>query len=111
MTFGLGERALAEHARVARRGQIREIVFGAGRPALDPRPRHRVHGAKAVRDTILVAGVAGALAGTISMALGVFVAARSQRAVFEYELEEEERKQLETGQALPTALGINLPTS
>lgn len=95
MSFGLGERAQAEYARVARRGQIREIVFGAQDGLLSTLALVTgVHGAEAVRDTILVAGVAGALAGTISMALGAFVAARSQRAVFTYELEEE-RKQLE----------------
>ena len=96
MTFGLGERARAEHARVARRGQIRELVFGAQDGLLSTLALVTgVRGADAVRETILVAGIAGALAGTISMALGAYVAARSQRAVFEYELSLE-REQLET---------------
>lgn len=96
MTFGLGERALAEHARVARRGQIRELVFGAQDGLLSTLALVTgVRGADAVRETVLVAGVAGALAGTISMALGAYVAARSQRAVYEYELSQE-RQQLET---------------
>lgn len=96
MTFGLGERALAEHARVARRGQIRELVFGAQDGLLSTLALVTgVRGADAVRETILVAGVAGALAGTISMALGAYVAARSQRAVYEYELSQE-REQIES---------------
>ena len=53
-----------------------------------------VKGADATRYAILVAGFAGAVAGTISMALGAYIAAKSQREVFAAELEKE-RDQLE----------------
>jgi VIT1/CCC1 family predicted Fe2+/Mn2+ transporter len=91
---GMGRRAQVEYERVARRGEIREVVFGAQDGLLSTLALVTgVRGADAVRDTILVAGLAGALAGTISMALGAYIAAKSQREVFTYELEEE-RKQL-----------------
>ena len=91
---GMGRRVQAEYARVARRGQIREIVFGAQDGLLSTLALVTgVRGADAVRATILVAGLAGALAGTISMALGAYIAAKSQREVFDYELAQE-REQL-----------------
>ena len=92
---GLAKAAAAEGERVARHGRIREVVFGAQDGLLSTLALVTgVRGADAQRYPILVAGFAGALAGTISMALGAYVAAKSQRDVFAAELENE-REQLE----------------
>jgi VIT1/CCC1 family predicted Fe2+/Mn2+ transporter len=90
----LGEAAAFELERIARRAQIREVVFGAQDGLLSTLALVMgVRGAEATRYTILVAGVAGALAGTFSMALGAYIAGKSQRDVFAFELEHE-RQQL-----------------
>jgi len=95
MAGGLAEAAAREGERVARRGRIREVVFGAQDGLLSTLALVTgVRGADATRYGILVAGFSGALAGTISMALGAYVAAKSQRDVFAAELENE-RQQLE----------------
>lgn len=87
--------AAREGERVAKRGRIREVVFGAQDGLLSTLALVTgVTGAEATRYTILVAGLSGALAGTISMALGAYIAAKSQRDVFAAELENE-RQQLE----------------
>lgn len=92
---GLARAAIAEGERVARRGRIREVVFGAQDGLLSTLALVTgVRGADATRYAILVAGFSGALAGTISMALGAYIAAKSQRDVFAAELEHE-REQLE----------------
>jgi vacuolar iron transporter family protein len=92
---GLAGAAAREGERVARRGRIREVVFGAQDGLLSTLALVTgVRGADATRYTILVAGVSGLLAGTISMALGAYVAAKSQRDVFTAELAHE-REQLE----------------
>lgn len=92
---GLAGAAAREGERVARRGRIREVVFGAQDGLLSTLALVTgVRGADASRYAILVAGFAGALSGTISMGLGAYVAAKSQREVFEAELENE-RRQLE----------------
>jgi VIT1/CCC1 family predicted Fe2+/Mn2+ transporter len=92
---GLAGAAIREGERVARRGRIREVVFGAQDGLLSTLALVTgVRGAEATRYTILVAGLSGALAGTISMGLGAYVAHKSQRDVFVAELENE-RRQLE----------------
>jgi VIT1/CCC1 family predicted Fe2+/Mn2+ transporter len=92
---GLAKAAIAEGERVARRGRIREVVFGAQDGLLSTLALVTgVRGADTSRYAILVAGFAGALAGTISMALGAYIATKSQREVFANELEKE-RRQLE----------------
>ncbi|MEA2142805.1 MAG: vacuolar iron transporter family protein [Solirubrobacteraceae bacterium] len=88
---GLGAAAIAEGERVARRSRIREVVFGAQDGLLSTLALVTgVRGAETARETILVAGLAGALAGTISMALGAYVAGKSQRDVFLAELDAEQ---------------------
>jgi VIT1/CCC1 family predicted Fe2+/Mn2+ transporter len=90
----LGEAAAFELQRIARRAQIREVVFGAQDGLLSTLALVMgVRGAEATRYTILVAGMAGGLAGTFSMALGAYIAGKSQRDVFAFELEHE-RQQL-----------------
>jgi VIT1/CCC1 family predicted Fe2+/Mn2+ transporter len=92
---GLAKAAAAEGERVARRGRIREVVFGAQDGLLSTLALVTgVRGADTTRFAILVAGFAGALSGTISMALGAYIATKSQRDVFANELENE-RRQLE----------------
>lgn len=92
---GLAKAALAEGERVARRGRIREVVFGAQDGLLSTLALVTgVRGADAQRYPILIAGLAGLLSGTISMALGAYIAAKSQRDVFNAELDKE-RAELE----------------
>lgn len=92
---GLGAAAAVEFQRVQRRGQVREVVFGMQDGLLSTLSLVTgVRGADATRYTILIAGVAGALAGTISMALGAYVSAKSQRDIFDFELNKE-REQLD----------------
>lgn len=92
---GLAKAALAEGERVARRGRIREVVFGAQDGLLSTLALVTgVRGADAERYPILIAGLAGLLSGTISMALGAYIAAKSQRDVFNAELDKE-RAELE----------------
>ncbi|HEV2891609.1 MAG TPA: VIT1/CCC1 transporter family protein [Frankiaceae bacterium] len=92
---GLAEAAAREGARVARRGRVREVVFGAQDGLLSTLALVTgVRGADATRFAILVAGFSGAVAGTISMALGAYIAAKSQREVFDAELDKE-REELE----------------
>jgi VIT1/CCC1 family predicted Fe2+/Mn2+ transporter len=93
---GLGEHAAFEYERIARRARIREVIFGAQDGLLSTLALVTgVRGADAGRYPVLVAGLAGALAGTVSMALGAYIAAKSQRDVFEYELAAE-REQVRT---------------
>lgn len=90
---GLAGAAAREGERVARRGRIREVVFGAQDGLLSTLALVTgVRGAEATRYTILVAGLSGAVAGTISMAVGAYTAAKSQRDVFSAELENERRQ-------------------
>jgi vacuolar iron transporter family protein len=92
----MGEHAAYEYERIAQRARIREIVFGAQDGLLSTLALVTgVRGADASRYTVLVAGLAGALAGTISMALGAYIAGKSQRDVFEYELDIERQQVLE----------------
>ncbi|MFN7096545.1 MAG: VIT1/CCC1 transporter family protein [Gammaproteobacteria bacterium] len=51
-------------------------------------------GGGALHNTILLAGIAGLLAGAFSMAAGEFISVRSQREMLEYQIEQE-RKELE----------------
>lgn len=94
--YELGEHVTEEYERIARRARIREVVFGAQDGLLSTLALVTgVRGAEASRYTVLVAGLAGALAGTISMALGAYMAGKSQRDVFEFELEAERRQVVE----------------
>ena len=105
---GLAKAAAAEGERVARRGRIREVVFGAQDGLLSTLALVTgVRGADQTRFAILVAGFAGALSGTISMALGAYIATKSQRDVFANELENERRQLAER----PHVEVIGWPTS
>lgn len=65
-----------------------------------------VAGATADNDVVLLTGVAGLLAGALSMAAGEYVSVRSQREMFEYQigLEREELEQYPEEEAAELAL-------
>jgi VIT1/CCC1 family predicted Fe2+/Mn2+ transporter len=91
---GLGAAAAREGERVARRGAIREVVFGAQDGLTSNLTLVAgVSGAAVARDTVLVAGLAGLVGGAISMAVGAYISTKSQRDVFTFELDKE-REQL-----------------
>jgi len=75
---------------------LREVVFGANDGLVSNASLvAAVAGATAVRETILLGGLAGLVAGAISMALGAYVSTRSERELRESE-EQREREEIET---------------
>jgi vacuolar iron transporter family protein len=71
-------------------GEIREAVFGAQDGLVSTvAVVNIVAGATSDRYTILVAGVASALAGIFSMAAGEYIGSKSQREIFEAQIVEE----------------------
>ena len=91
-------REAAEHigvtrARVAARSRVREVIFGTQDGLLTTLGLVSVvGGATATRYTILVAGLAGSVAGMIAMGAGAFISSKSQLevATAEVELEQQE---------------------
>jgi VIT1/CCC1 family predicted Fe2+/Mn2+ transporter/rubrerythrin len=86
-------------------GGVRDVIFGANDGLVSILALVAgVYGAATVGHTVLVAGVAGAVAGAISMGAGAYLASKSEREVLERESErkgtrrkrspEEERKEL-----------------
>jgi len=86
-------------------GGVRDVIFGANDGLVSILALVAgVYGAATVGHTVLVAGVAGAVAGAISMGAGSYLASKSEREVLERESErkgtrrkrgpEEERKEL-----------------
>jgi VIT1/CCC1 family predicted Fe2+/Mn2+ transporter len=76
--------------RGGRGGTLRAAVFGANDGLLSNTSLIMgVAGADADGRTILLAGVAGLLAGAFSMAAGEYVSMRSQREMFEYQIAQE----------------------
>src|SRR5918993_984861 len=86
---------IAQHLAVERRnssllGEIREIVFGAQDGLVSTvAVVATVAGATGSQFAIVVAGVASALAGTFSMAVGEYVGSKSQREIFDAQIEDE----------------------
>ena len=82
-----------ERWRVARMGRLREVVFGA-QDGLISTVALVTSLAVAVESqtTILVAGLAGALPGMISMATGAFLGSRAERDVQRAEIEKESQE-------------------
>ena len=71
-------------------GEIREAVFGAQDGLVSTvAVVNIVAGATSDRYTILVAGIASALAGIFSMAAGEYIGSKSQREIFEAQIVEE----------------------
>lgn len=93
---GAAAAAAADHidltrSRVERRGQIREVVFGAQDGLLTTLGLvSGVSGATSGRISVLIAGFAGGIAGMLAMGAGAYIAGKSQRDVQRAELKLEE---------------------
>jgi VIT1/CCC1 family predicted Fe2+/Mn2+ transporter len=82
--------------RVARRSRVREIIFGTQDGLLTTLGLvSGVGGATSDRYSVLVAGVAGSVAGLIAMGAGAYISSKSQLEVAQAEVERESRE-LET---------------
>src|ERR1700716_2943409 len=76
--------------RVARRSRVREVIFGTQDGLLTTLGLvSGVGGATTDRYTILVAGLAGSLAGMIAMGAGAYISSKSQLEVAEAEVARE----------------------
>jgi len=74
-------------------GAVRELVFGINDGLVSTLSLvSGVAGADPGRGVILLAGVAGLLAGAISMAAGAYISTKSEREVYEAEVERERRE-------------------
>src|SRR3990167_1506645 len=83
------------HRWLSMAGNLRAAVFGINDGLVSNMSLILgIAGASAEHSTIVVAGVAGLLAGACSMAAGEYVSVRSQREVFEYQINLE-RNELE----------------
>lgn len=93
---GLAHSAEAEgrrHRGVGSGGNLRAAVFGVSDGLVSSAGLVLgVAGATSDIDTILLSGVAGLLAGAFSMAAGEYVSVRSQRELFEYQIDLERRE-------------------
>jgi predicted membrane protein (TIGR00267 family) len=84
------QEVLTEKQRIARLARIREVIFGmqdglVTAATVGP----AVAGATATGATVLVAGLAAVLGGTLSMSAGSFLGSRAERQVQEAELARE----------------------
>ena len=88
----------AEHidvtrSRVARRSRVREVIFGTQDGLLTTLGLATgVGGATSDRYTVLVAGVAGSVAGLIAMGAGAYISSKSQLEVARAEVARESRE-------------------
>ena len=88
-----------ERWRVAAFGRIREVVFGAQDGLISTLALvTAVAAAVTDKSTIVIAGLAGALAGMISMGTGTYLGSKAEREVFQAEIEKE-AKELEENPA------------
>ena len=79
--------------RMARRSRIREVIFGAQDGLLTTLGLATgVGGATSDRYTVLVAGVAGSVAGLIAMGAGAYISSKSQLEVARAEVARESRE-------------------
>ncbi|HSN18574.1 MAG TPA: VIT1/CCC1 transporter family protein [Gammaproteobacteria bacterium] len=77
----------SRHRRMAGSGSFRAAVFGVNDGLISNASLILgMAGASAGEGTVLLAGVAGMLAGAASMAAGEYVSMRSQREMFEYQI-------------------------
>ena len=88
-----------ERWRVAAFGRIREVVFGAQDGLISTLALvTAVAAAVPDKSTVVIAGLAGALAGMISMGTGTYLGSKAEREVFQTEIEKE-AKELEENPA------------
>jgi VIT1/CCC1 family predicted Fe2+/Mn2+ transporter len=86
---------LERHHNIRSAGNLRAAVFGVNDGLISNMSLVLgIAGANANHSVIVLAGIAGLLAGASSMAAGEFVSVRSQRDVYEYQIELE-KKELE----------------
>lgn len=92
---GLGEILSRERWHRGGGGAMRELIFGINDGLVSTLSLvSGVAGAQPGRGVILLAGVAGLLAGAISMAAGAYISTKSEREVYEAEVARE-RQELE----------------
>jgi VIT1/CCC1 family predicted Fe2+/Mn2+ transporter len=85
----------ARHRRGGRGGALRAAVFGVNDGLVSNTSLILgVAGAGATGSAVVITGAAGMLAGAFSMAAGEYISMRSQRELFEYQIEQE-REELE----------------
>lgn len=85
--------AIGKRHRGAGGGALRAAVFGVNDGLVSNMSLVMgVAGASASSDVILVAGVAGLLAGAFSMAAGEYVSMRTQREMFEHQIAQEKEE-------------------
>lgn len=93
--------AIREHIEEERRtisflGEIREVVFGAQDGLVSTLAVvATVAGASTDNTAVLVAGIAAAIAGIFSMAIGEYISSKSQAEIFEWHIADE-RDEVET---------------
>jgi VIT1/CCC1 family predicted Fe2+/Mn2+ transporter len=81
--------------RVARRSRVREVIFGTQDGLLTTLGLvSGVGGATSDRYSVLVAGMAGSLAGLVAMGAGAYISSKSQQEVLSAEVELESRELL-----------------
>src|SRR6059036_4182103 len=90
---GLGVRLDQERRRASLLGDMREAIFGAQDGLVSTLAVvSTVSGATDNRFTVLIAGIATALAGIFSMAAGEFLSSKSQREIALARIAEEREK-------------------
>ena len=82
-----------ERWRVASFGRIREVVFGAQDGLMSTVALvTAISAAVPDKTTVVIAGLAGALAGMISMSTGTYLGSKAEKEVFQAEIENEARE-------------------
>jgi VIT1/CCC1 family predicted Fe2+/Mn2+ transporter/rubrerythrin len=82
-----------ERLRVAAFGRIKEVVFGAQDGIVSTVALvTAISSSVANNDTVIIAGLAGVLAGMISMATGTYLGSKAEKEVFQAEIENEARE-------------------
>jgi vacuolar iron transporter family protein len=90
---GIGVRLDAERRRASLLGDVREAIFGAQDGLVSTLAVvSTVSGATDDRGTVLIAGIATALAGIFSMAAGEYLSSKSQREIALAQIAEEREK-------------------
>ena len=86
----IGEHILGERRRVSVLGEIRELVFGAQDGLVSTLAVvATVAGASSDNRAVLIAGLASAMAGVFSMAIGEYMGSKSQDEIFQWHLDDE----------------------
>ncbi len=86
ISLNLGTHAHGEHHHRTGGAAVREVVFGANDGLVSNTALvAAVAGGTSDPGIIILGGIAGMVAGTISMALGAYVSTKSQRELYEYE--------------------------